>query len=131
MSIKQRCRLGAMALAAALALSGGCAAAADSDQTIYLDPQTGKVIQHPAPEAPSAQSSQRATTANSDSAGQQSDGYTRWQTSDGTQMLSVDPNQTPKERVVRCADGSLRMGSAGDDSSDDNDPEALCGQSAD
>lgn len=131
MSIKYLCSLGLMALTLGMVVFSGCAAAADSDQTIYLDPQTGKVIQHPAPQAPTARSSQKMTTGSGKNAPSNSGGYKPWQTQDGTQMLSVDPSHAPKERVVRCADGSLRMGSTGhSDTNHNNDPEALCGQSA-
>lgn len=135
MSIKHLCSFGAIAVA--LSMASGCAAAADSGQTIYLDPQTGEVIQHPAPKPPSAQSSQHATTDENGQASGKSNGYKRWKTRDGTQMLSVDPSHAPKERVVRCADGSLHMGTVGHGDGDatgqqDNEnPEALCGQSAD
>ncbi|MGB7754751.1 MAG: hypothetical protein WBL23_01645 [Salinisphaera sp.] len=131
MSIKCLYSLGVMVLTLGMAVVSGCATAADSDQTIYLDPQTGKVIQHPAPQAPTARSSQKMTTGSGKNASSNSGGYKPWQTQDGTRMLSVDPSQTPKERVVRCADGSLRMGSTGRGGArDNNDPETLCGQSA-
>lgn len=135
MSIMQLGRVGStlVALATSMTVVFGCASAADADadQTIYLDPQTGKVIQHPAPRAPSRQSSQRATTGGDGAESSKADGYKRWQTADGTQMLSVDPSQAPKERVVRCADGSLRMGSTSDDGKDNNAPGALCARPAD
>lgn len=134
MSIKHWCSFGAIAVA--LSMASGCATAADSGQTIYLDPQTGKVIQHPAPKPPSAQSSQQATTGDgshaSGSGASKGGGYKHWKTPDGTQMLSVDPSHAPKERVVRCPDGSLHMGTVGhgDTQKDNENPEALCGQSA-
>ncbi|HET7314545.1 hypothetical protein [Salinisphaera sp.] len=130
MSIKSICGLGA--LIAAMTVVSGCAAAAGPGQTIYLDPQTGEVIQNPVGQAPSAPPRQKATTDPDTPSSDRGSGYKPWKTKDGTQMLSVDPSQTPKERVVRCADGSLRMGSAGDGDAKDNDsPNALCGQMAD
>ncbi|WP_423823607.1 hypothetical protein V5738_06455 [Salinisphaera sp. SPP-AMP-43] len=111
----------AAATTAVLCNVAGCASAAgdkSAHQTVYLDPETGDVIQHPAEQGPSAQSKQQI----GQNAGQTSkkSGYTRWQTEDGTRMLSVDPNKAPKERVVRCDDGSLRMGGSAEHASQDS-----------
>ncbi|AWN17807.1 hypothetical protein SALB1_3615 [Salinisphaera sp. LB1] len=132
MSIKQLCISGS--IVAALAVASGAAAAADSGQTIYLDPQTGKVIPHPVPESPGAPPDAQATSG---AAGpKQSSGPQRRQArAAGAQ--SADPgsasSQTShKARIVHCADGSLRMGSvAHDDAQDEHDPEALCGRPVD
>lgn len=111
----------AAATMAVLCNVAGCASAAGdkgAHQTVYLDPETGDVIQHPAEQAPGAQSKQQI--GQDDSQARKKSGYTRWQTEDGTRMLSVDPNKTPKEQVVRCDDGSLRMGDSADSTGQDS-----------
>jgi hypothetical protein len=94
----------AVLLALTLLLTGGCATAGDSGKTIYLDPQTGAVI--PPPNA-------QAKAAAGDSSAQD---VKRGRTPDGQ-----------PRRVVRCADGSLRMGSRASSRDQDNgEPSSLC-----
>ncbi|MDA3921096.1 MAG: hypothetical protein PF501_10510 [Salinisphaera sp.] len=75
----------------------------NAKQEILLDPDTGDVTQVPA---------QQIKTGPDGKPARDADGYTSWQTKDGTQMIATDPSSAVKEQVVRCPDGSLRMGHA-------------------
>lgn len=133
MAIRHLCISGS--IVAALAVVSGAAAAADSDPTIYLDPQTGKVIPQPAPRPAGAPPNAQATSGG-DGPKQTGDRQRR-QARDAGHGQWADPGPTSspagnKERIVHCADGSLRMGSVGnDDAKDKQDPKALCGPPVD
>lgn len=130
MSIKHWCTLGAT-LGALLFCGAAAAADEGAGQTIYLDPDTGDVILHPASGASDAPSSQtHAPGADASTA----PGHRQQQTSDATRTPSTDPKQSASEQVVHCPDGSLRMGSPGhgdsSDTNDSTDTEALCDDNA-
>ncbi|MGN8157674.1 hypothetical protein ACS8Y6_10385 [Salinisphaera sp. RV14] len=135
MSIKQLCISGS--IVAALAMASGVATAADSGQTIYLDPQTGKVIPHPAPGSPGSPGTPPGAQATSGDAGPKQGGGRQRRQARAARGQSADPvsasnRASHKARIVHCADGSLRMGSVGrDDAQDKHDPEALCGRPVD
>lgn len=96
-----------------------------SNQKIMLDPDTGDITQVPSQRA----EKQSKSAAGANQKAQKNSGYTAWTTKDGTQMIATDPSTSAKERVVRCPDGSLRMGKAGgtaDHASDSDTPAALC-----
>lgn len=95
-----------------------------SKQKIMLDPDTGDITQ-----VPSQRDDEKA--ANTTSSGQQKtlkpSGYTAWTSKDGTQMISTSPAASAKERVIRCPDGSLRMGHATRSDEEGSDtPSKLC-----
>lgn len=92
--------------------------AGDHQQQILLDPDTGDITQVP---------DQTVQTDGDGKPVQDADGYTSWQTEDGTQMIGTDPSSAVKERVVHCPDGSLRMGHTGHgDKTGSDDTVALC-----
>lgn len=107
--------LSAGLMIATLLASAGCATAADSDSsasTVYLDPHTGQVVQSPS----------HGTASDHDDSETASDG------------AAGNSDTAGGKRVVRCADGSLRMGSThGDDDAagDHDDSTALCAKSGD
>lgn len=91
-----------------------------SDQKIYLDPQTGDVLEAPRAEADAKPSS--AGTADRRSApGKPS----VWTNDDGDEMLTPAPDDAPAMQAVRCADGTLRMGHA-DHAPGEDERHALC-----
>ena len=98
-------------------------ASADVDQPqqkIYLDPQTGEVLEAPSADRIETQSegqgaSQRTRPAEPEA----------WTNDDGDEMLTPAPDAAPAMRAVRCEDGTLRMGHA-ESAPSQSEREALC-----
>jgi|GEM_PF-3133409 len=99
--------------------------AASAGQKIMLDPDTGNITDVPSQRAEEQGRASAKADKTSGSAAQQSEqagsGYTAWTTRDGTQMVATDSSVASAETVVRCPDGSLRMGHASRSDTDDHD----------
>ena len=104
-------------LAASLVIAGSTAVFA-AEQKVFIDPETGDIIQPPAEQAEGMPPGE---------AGQQAGGAEpkAWKNSEGAQMLTPSFESAPSTRAVRCPDGSLRIGHAAHDAARD-DTEALC-----
>lgn len=84
------------------------AASADTDapqQKVYLDPQTGEVLDTPPAKA---QEPRRAGAARRGAPAQDE----AWTNEEGADMLTPAPGSAPTTQAIRCADGTLRMGHA-------------------
>ena len=94
-----------------------------ADQKIMLDPDTGDITQ-----VPSQRAEEKAkTTQGASQTTLQPSHYTAWRKADGTQMIRTKPSAAVKERVIRCPDGSLRMGHASRSDEEGSDtPSKLC-----
>jgi hypothetical protein len=111
------------------ATNAAAARAADSEQRIYLDPETGEVLEQPPAadrdEMKDATDGTRARQRRAPAAPE------AWTNDEGAEMLTPNPDAAPSTRAVRCPDGSLRMGHADRAADDASVVEALCQQHSD
>lgn len=121
-----------MALITALGIVGvfsaGATRAASADvdeaqQKLYLDPQTGEVVDAP-PGHANADAGRSAGGAPAEDEA--------WTNDEGAEMLTPAPGSAPTTQAVRCKDGTLRMGHTSNKhaaADDESDREALCDRS--
>lgn len=105
------------------------ARAGDSEQRIYLDPDTGEVL-----EQPPAADGDETRDGTDDARARQRQVPTApkaWTNDEGAEMLTPNPDAAPSTRAVRCPDGSLRMGHADRGADNASVVEALCQQHSD
>ncbi|MES1926292.1 hypothetical protein [Salinisphaera sp. T31B1] len=96
--------LAALGLVGLSLYAGTTLATGDTGQTIYLDPDTGDVIDQPPAAGSPAPAARRA-------APDQGKGKA-WTNADGADMYTPDQTDAPALEAVHCDDGSLRMGHA-------------------
>lgn len=127
-----------MALITALGIAGvfsaGAMRAASADvdeaqQKLYLDPQTGEVVDAP----PGHANADGDRSAGGDAARRSAPAEDEaWTNDEGAEMLTPAPGSAPTTQAVRCKDGTLRMGHTSNKhaaADDESDREALCERS--
>jgi hypothetical protein len=119
--------IAALSMAGVFGVGALRAVSADADsaqQKLYLDPQTGEVLDAPPAHADDNQPARGKARQRSAPAEAQA-----WINDEGTEMLTPAPDAQPDRRAVRCDDGTLRMGHASGEhraKGSDSERDALC-----
>lgn len=101
------CAAAVAGLVMASALSAGPANDRVSDLKVYIDPETGEILETPPPEAEKPTSFEAGAKANQRAT---APGLRSWVNEDGVQMITLDPSRGAELEAVLCDDESLRIG---------------------